>query len=317
MNPLIVIIGVVVFVVIVFVATRLTSDKASSYKKKSLEKISRDMYDEETQDIMTDEVNDSFADSMRNVPILGKISTQLKLSGSSLNFATYMFLLIIVTLIITYIVGLAFRGQYGVGILVGIVGALMISNIYLGIKVEKRNGIFLDNFPDAIDIIVRSVKSGHPLLSALRTISQNAEPPISTEFQKVVDEVSYGSPLHESLRKMADRIGLLDINFFVVILSVQQETGGNLAEVLSNLSGIIRKRKQLRLKIRAMTAEGRLTSWIFAAIPFFQLGAVWFLARDYLTPLFTTFAGNVILVGSMVLIAFSIFISKKLSNIEV
>ena len=151
----------------------------------------------------------------------------------------------------------------------------------------------------------------------MRTIAQNGEPPLNIEFQKVVDEVSYGRPLNEALYRMTERVGLLDVNFFAVILSIQQETGGNLAEVLGNLSDVIRKRKKLRLKVRALTAEGRLTSYIFAAIPFFQIGAVYLIARDYLDPLFTTYAGNVVIVIAAILIAGAIFISKKISNVKV
>ncbi|PIR32865.1 MAG: pilus assembly protein TadB, partial [Alphaproteobacteria bacterium CG11_big_fil_rev_8_21_14_0_20_44_7] len=148
-------------------------------------------------------------------------------------------------------------------------------------------------------------------------IAQNSEPPISTEFQKVVDEVSYGRPLPEALRKMADRIGLLDINFFVVILSVQQDTGGNLAEVLTNLSNIIRKRKQLRLKINAMTSEGRFTAWIFAGIPIVEIFAIWVITPEYLEPLFKTDGGNIGLAIAVGLIVFAIYISKRLCKIDI
>ena len=188
---------------------------------------------------------------------------------------------------------------------------------WLNYKIEKRNQVFLDNFPDALDMIVRSVKSGHPLLSSLRMITENSEAHIAQEFQQVVDEVSYGSPLSESLHRMADRINLLDINFFVVILSVQQETGGNLSEVLSNLSGIIRKRRQLRLKINAMTAEGRFTSWIFAAIPLVQVIVVKVIAPDYIDILFKTSSGNLLLCIAAGFIVFSVYISKKMCKIDI
>ena len=103
-------------------------------------------------------------------------------------------------------------------------------------------------FPDVLDMIVRSVKSGFPLNTAIKLIAENMEPPVSTEFQQVSDEVALGRPLNHSLARLAERIPEQDIKFFVVVLNVQQETGGNLAEVIGNLSGIIRKRKHLRMK---------------------------------------------------------------------
>ena len=123
--------------------------------------------------------------------------------------------------------------------------------------------------------------------------------------------------MSEALRKMADRIGILDVNFFVVILSVQQETGGSMAEVLSNLSTIIRKRKQLRLKIRALTSEGRITTWMFSAIPFIQMAAIYFIKPDYLDPLFETNAGIICLLFSISLIAIAIYIARQLCKMDI
>ena len=319
MNPTVIIIGVAVFAVMLFVLSKVFSDKSSRYKKRSLEDISRgdETQDYNDEDLINNDSGDSFADSTANIPVIGHIGRQLKLSGSNLSVLVYIIMIIFLACILGYVAGLAFQKNWLIGGIIGFIAALTLSNIYLNIQIEKRNRAFLDNFPDSIDIIVRGVKAGQPLLTTLRTIAQSGEPPLNVEFQKVVDEVSYGRPLTEALYRMTERIGLLDLNFFAVILSIQQETGGNLAEVLGNLSDVIRKRKKLRLKIKALTAEGRLTSYIFAAIPFLQLGAVYLIARDYLDPLFTTQPGNVVLVIAACMIGAAIFISKKISNVRV
>jgi tight adherence protein B len=138
---------------------------------------------------------------------------------------------------------------------------------YLQSRIRKRNDIFINMFPDVLDMIVRSVRSGFPLHTALKLVAENMEKPVSSEFRQVSDEIALGRPMGQALARLAERIPEPDIRFFVVVLNVQQETGGNLAEVISNLSGIIRKRKHLRMKIKAMTSEARATGWVLGCLP--------------------------------------------------
>ncbi len=200
-----------------------------------------------------------------------------------------------------------------------IAGALtyVVTKKFFRHEIKKRNLKFLDMFPEAIDMIVRSVKSGHPLNTALRMISDNLDPPIGPEFRQVVNEISYGRPLVEALRRLAKRIDESDIHFFVVVLSVQQETGGNLAEILGNLSNVIRGRKRLNQKIRAMTSEGRATAWVLGALPVLQVGAIQFTSPTYLEPLFHTFPGNIILAIAVSMILFAMWIVSQMIQIDV
>lgn len=189
---------------------------------------------------------------------------------------------------------------------------------YLKRRITKRNERFLLLFPDAVDMIVRSVRSGHPLNTAIRMISENMENPVREEFKQVVDEVSYGRTLPEALQRLATRIGEQDLQFFVVVLSVQQETGGSLAEVLTNLSTIIRKRRQLRLKIRALTSEGRATSYILGALPFIEFGALQYVTPNYLDTLFTSgMIGYVIFGSAVAMIFLAMWIVRRMADIEI
>jgi tight adherence protein B len=203
------------------------------------------------------------------------------------------------------------------GFVVALLVAYLLPHRYLSHIIVNRNEKFLDMFPDAIDLIVRSVKSGHPTNTAMRMITENMPSPISDEFKQVTDEVSYGRTLPEALRRMSDRLLIPDVDFFVVVLSVQQETGGSLTEVLTNLSSIIRKRKQLRAKIRAMTAEGRATAYILGGIPVVEFMALYYMTPSYMDPLFTTFAGNIMLGGACLLIFLSQVVIRKLINIDI
>lgn len=189
--------------------------------------------------------------------------------------------------------------------------------LYINYRVEKRNRAFILLFPDALDMIVRSVRSGYPLNAAVRMVAENMQPPVSTEFRQVADETSYGSPLIDALTRLSHRLDEPDIRFFVVVLSVQQEVGGNLAEVLSNLASIIRKRKNLHMKIRALSSEGRATAWVLGLLPVFEFFAIYMVAPKHLTPLFVTPLGNLVLLGAISIVLLGVFIVRQMIRIEV
>lgn len=184
-------------------------------------------------------------------------------------------------------------------------------------RIHARNTAFLSHFPEALDMIVRSVRSGYPLNSAIRMVAENMEAPVSTEFKQVADEIAYGSSLIEALQRMSYRIDEQDVRFFVVVLSVQQDVGGNLSEVLNNLSAIIRKRKYLRMKIRALASEGRATAWVLGSMPFAEAGLILMVSPDHLTPLFNTSMGHTLLGITAGIVALGIFIVRQMVNIRV
>lgn len=134
---------------------------------------------------------------------------------------------------------------------------------------ERRRKRMQAQFPVALDIFVRALRSGHPIAGAMELLTQEMDDPIGSEFGLVADEVSYGAELTDALNDMAERWDLDDIRMFVVSLSVQNETGGNLAEILDNLSKVIRERAGLYLKVRALSSEGRMTGWLLTALPIF------------------------------------------------
>lgn len=204
-----------------------------------------------------------------------------------------------------------------VGYLVVIMLAYFLPLKYLERRVQKRNDQFIDMFPDVLDMIVRSVRSGFPLNTAIQMVAENMEPPVSTEFKQVADEIALGRTMDEALSRLAERIDEPDINFFVVVLNVQQETGGNLAEVIGNLSNIIRKRKQLRQKIKAMTSEGRATGWVLGSLPVALAGILNFVTPDHLTPLFDTFEGNILLIIALGLLGVTFWIIRQMLDIDI
>lgn len=201
--------------------------------------------------------------------------------------------------------------------IIAAVAAFFVVYKWLKGRIRKRNNQFLDKFPDVLDMIVRSVKSGFPLNTAIKLVAESMESPVKEEFQLVADEIAMGRSLDVALSNLAERIDEPDINFFVVVLNVQQETGGNLAEVITNLSVVIRKRKQLRLKIRAMTSEGRATGWVLGLLPVFVFAAITYVAPSHIEPLLNTRTGNYILAMAVGLVVSAMLIVRRMINIDI
>lgn len=139
--------------------------------------------------------------------------------------------------------------------------------VFVAMAAQRRRKRMEEQFPVALDIFIRALRSGHPIASAIELLTQEMQDPIGSEFGLVSDEVSYGAELTDALDAMADRWDLEDIRMFVVSLSVQLETGGNLAEILENLAYVIRARASLYRKVRALSSEGRMTGWILSVLP--------------------------------------------------
>jgi tight adherence protein B len=200
-----------------------------------------------------------------------------------------------------------------------IAGGLVVfgAQRYLKWRIRQRTEKFLNLFPEATDMIVRSVRAGHPLNVAMRMISENMAEPVSGEFKRIVSEVAYGRSMTESLARLSQRIDSQDVHFFVVVLSVQQETGGSLSEVLSNLSGMLRKRKQLRLKIRALTSEGRTASYILGGLPVVEFLVLKLAAGSYMEPMFSTLAGNILLGVAIILVIAAVTVIRDMANVRI
>lgn len=157
------------------------------------------------------------------------------------------------------------------GVVLAASAAIGIPLIVINHLAERRRKRMEQQFPVALDIFVRALRSGHPIAAAIDLLTQEMDDPIGSEFGLVADEVSYGAELTDAIEDMANRWDLEDIRMFVVSLSVQLETGGNLAEILENLSEVVRARASLYLKVRALSSEGRMTGWILTVLPVFTM----------------------------------------------
>jgi tight adherence protein B len=181
----------------------------------------------------------------------------------------------------------------------------------------KRFDEFEELFPQAIDTLARAVRAGHAFTTALEMISDEVSEPVATEFRKLFEEQKFGLPVREALSNLVDRVPLVDVKFFVTAVMLQRETGGNLAEILDNLSYVIRERFKILRQVRVYTAQGRLTMLLLMGMPPIIVIGMFFMNPTFIKPLFTDPIGHVMLVVGIALQTVGYFVIRKIIRIQV
>jgi tight adherence protein B len=180
----------------------------------------------------------------------------------------------------------------------------------------RREKAFTNNFANAIDVIVRSVKSGLPTNEALKIVAREIPDPVGSEFNKLVEGLKVGVMLETGLKKMFDSMPTAEVSFFGIVMTIQQKSGGNLSEALSNLAFVLRDRKRLEGKIKAMSSEAKASAMIIGALPPSVMGMVYLSAPDYIKLLFTERMGNIMLVGCVVWMTIGVLVMKKMISFK-
>lgn len=197
-----------------------------------------------------------------------------------------------------------------------VIGGLGLPRWILKFMIGSRQKKFSNQLADAIDMIVRGVKSGLPLNQCLRMISTESADPIRSEFKNLVDANAMGVPLDQSLNRLYERMPLPEVNFFAIVLIIQQKTGGNLSESLGNLSSVLRARKLMRAKVAALSSEAKASAMIIGALPFIVVTLVYMIRPDYMMMLVTEKAGNVILLVAGGMMMTGILVMRKMINFK-
>jgi tight adherence protein B len=201
----------------------------------------------------------------------------------------------------------------GVGIVVGAGLPHMVVNFF----VKKRTNDFTVKFPDAIELLVRGLRSGLPVTETLSVVAQEVPGPVGEEFRAVVDRIKVGRTMEDALQETADRLNTAEFSFFCITLAIQRETGGNLAETLSNLADVLRKRSQMKLKIKAMSSESKASAYIVGSLPFIVFGLIWWVNPKYLADFFLDDRLIVAGLGGMVWMSIGVFIMAKMVSFEI
>jgi tight adherence protein B len=189
--------------------------------------------------------------------------------------------------------------------------------IYLKLKIRQRMEKFLRQLPEALDMIASSLRAGHSLSTGMRMVADEFDDPLGPEFDITLDEINFGVGLAESLRKMTDRVSCDDLNFFVVAVILQRESGGSLAEILENISFLIRERFKLHGKIRSLAAEGNLSMYVLMGLPICMGGALRFLNPNYINLLFEDPIGRIMIVFAVVMMLIGAVVMKNMIRIKV
>jgi tight adherence protein B len=197
-----------------------------------------------------------------------------------------------------------------------LVGGVGLPNWVLKFLCQRRVKKFVEEFPSSIDVIVRGIKAGLPLGDCLRVVAKESSEPVRGEFVKIVESQALGMTMGEAVDRFAARVPIPEVSFFAIVINLQQRAGGNLSESLANLSGVLRDRKKMKEKVKAISSEAKASAWIIGSLPFLVSAAVSFMSPDYMTPLFTTATGNMILVGCLTWMAIGVFVMRQMINFD-
>lgn len=203
------------------------------------------------------------------------------------------------------------------GLGVGALAGLGLPHMVVSRAINKRVGKFVTRFPDALELLVRGLRSGLPITETLGVVAQELPGPVGEEFKLVNDRIRVGRTMEEALQVTADRLGMAEFSFFCITLAIQRETGGNLAETLSNLAEVLRKRAQMKLKIAAMSSESKASAYIVGALPFIVFALIWSINPTYLGKFFIDERLIIAGLGGLCWLGIGAFIMAKMVNFEI
>jgi tight adherence protein B len=250
------------------------------------------------------------------IPKPALLRRRLEMTGKEISLAKYMMISFglgaaIALLIMTRGAPLLLASFAGLFVGVG------LPHLAVGMMIKRRIAKFNSNFPDAIELMVRGLRSGLPITETLGIVAGEIAGPVGIEFRAVADKMKIGRTMEAALQETADRIGTPEFQFFVITLAIQRETGGNLAETLSNLADVLRKRAQMKLKIRAMSSESKASAMIVGSLPFVVFTLVWMINPGYMDDFFTDQRLMVAGIGGIIWMGIGVFIMAKMVNFEI
>ena len=250
------------------------------------------------------------------IPKPALLRKRLEMTGKDISLGKYAMVCIGVTTLIALM--LVMRGApFILSALLGMLFGIGGPHFVIGKMIKRRVVKFNTNFPDAIELMVRGLRSGLPITETLGIVASEIPGPVGIEFRMVSDKMKIGRTMEVSLQETADRLGTAEFQFFVITLAIQRETGGNLAETLSNLADVLRKRAQMKLKIRAMSSESKASAYIVGSLPFIVFTLVWMINPHYMQGFFTDQRLMVAGLGGMVWMGIGAAIMAKMVNFEI
>jgi len=246
-----------------------------------------------------------------------KQTLSTKLSQAGLDWSKERYLITSGVLgLVAFIVGFLADAGLLVALAIGFAAAFGLPMWLLSFLKKRRENSFLNAFPDAVDVIVRGIKTGLPLGDCMKVIAAEAQDPVKSEFRSIMETQNVGLPLGDACAKLYERIPLPEANFFGIVITIQQKSGGNLSEALGNLSRVLRDRKKMKAKIQAVSMEAKASASIIAALPIAVMTLVWLTSPEYIELLFTAQLGRLMLAGSAMWMFIGVMVMRKMINFD-
>ena len=261
------------------------------------------------------------ADSMKEVESRGKSkkpSLEIRIQQAGLEWSRNGY--IAGSAIVGFLLGTVLfvvQDNPAIAAAAALVGGFGLPSWVLGSLKKRRLAKFTDQFPNAVDVVIRGIKAGLPLGDCLRIIATESPEPLRAEFRRIVESQTMGLNVGEAVERMAERVPITEANFFAIVVSIQAKAGGNLTEALSNLSRVIRERKKMKGKIKAVSSEAKASAGIIGCLPFVVGTLVWLVSPDYISLLWTTSTGRMMIGVGLCWMSMGIFVMKKMINFDI
>jgi tight adherence protein B len=241
---------------------------------------------------------------------------RLHRTGKPWTVTQYLYASLGLALAVTVLVYLK-SGAAILSLVVGILFGAGIPHMAVNMMIKRRANSFTVKFPDAIELLVRGLRSGLPVTETLGVVATEVPGPVGEEFKLITERIKIGRTMEDALQETADRLAMPEFNFFVITLAIQRETGGNLAETLANLADVLRKRAQMKLKIRAMSSESKASAYIVGSLPFIVFTMIWWINPEYLSGFFEDDRLIVTGLGGLTWMGIGAFIMAKMVSFEI
>jgi len=315
-------ITVVIFLVIVGGYLLLSSPSAGKSQKRRLQSL-RYRHSESTDTKVESQLKKAIAARRPKAHrVAGSASRsealemRLERTGKGWTLSQYIYASLGLSLFVAVLIFL----QSGAALLslgIGAVVGLGLPHLVVGFFIKQRTNNFVTKFPDGIELLVRGLRSGLPVAETLQVVAEEVPGPVGLEFKGVVERIKIGKTMEDSLQETGDKLGIPEFNFFTITLAIQRETGGNLAETLSNLADVLRKRSQMKLKIKAMSSESKASAYIVGSLPFIVFGLIYWINPDYLGQFFVDDRLIIAGLGGLIWMSIGAFIMAKMVSFEI
>ena len=255
----------------------------------------------------------------RILPLLdtARLHAGFRRAGLAWSVSTFVGLSLLVAALLTAVLSVSLAAPTYLWLLPSLVAGMLSVDRFVAMRGRMRSNRFMKQLPDAIDTIVRGIRSGLPVSECIASVGQESGDPIGGHFQAVSERVSLGEPLETALWRVARVVDRPEMDFFAISIAIQAETGGSLAEALGNLAELLRARERMKLKIRAISSEARASAMIIGALPFLMLGLLVMMSPDYVIPLFTDPRGHMMLAAGLGSIAAGAFVMWRMTQFEI